>query len=231
MLFLYWPASSGTALFNNDETPRQNSRSARSIARILESAAALFGREGYRGASMLDVAQAAGVSKGLLHYHFRSKEHLLLEAQRATFRQLFARFRDRFRRGERGLDAALEALDALWDAVREMHAWAPFMLETLSLGTQEGLVREDLDRFQEEALEMIREGLVEVFADDHDRLRVPPDRLALLIWVAIRGLILELPFANSDADRQRVDRAYRDMRTLLAEGILTVEPVTSEETT
>ena len=76
---------------------------------------------------MARVAEAAGVSKGLLHYHFHSKEHLLIEAIRAAFRQIYRRFDERYLRGERGLDAALEAL-------HESDARMAAVLRVLALG-------------------------------------------------------------------------------------------------
>lgn len=46
---------------------------------ILEAAYTLFGTAGFAGTSMKDIAVKAGVAQGLIVYHFRSKEKLLLE--------------------------------------------------------------------------------------------------------------------------------------------------------
>ena len=46
--------------------------------RILNVAARLFVSEGYHGISMREIAQAAGVSKAGLYYHFQDKEALFL---------------------------------------------------------------------------------------------------------------------------------------------------------
>lgn len=192
-------------------------RAARSVQRILDAAARLFGREGYQGASMGQVAEEAGVSKGLLHYHFRSKEHLLIEAQRATFRQIHARFDDRFRQGDVSLDTALEALDALWDALYDMRKWAPFMVETMSLATQQGPVREHLDAFYAESDDLLRRGLERVFVDDAQSMPVPPPRLGRVIRAALHGLVIELAYARSDADIARVQQTYRDLRRIFAD--------------
>lgn len=194
-----------------------NSRGARSIHRILDAAARMFGRDGYAGASMGAVAEAAGVSKGLLHYHFSSKEHLLIEAVRATFRQLNARFDDRFRRGERGLPTALEALDALWSTVRDMSAWTPFMVETMSLATKDAPLRADLFAFYDESAEMLIGGIREAFANADERPPLPPERLARLVRIALHGLVLELAYARTDAERAVVDQSYRDLRDLFAQ--------------
>ena len=51
---------------------------------ILQAAERLFGEKGYRGVSIDEIAKAAGVSKGLVFYHFTSKkalvEHILKDA-------------------------------------------------------------------------------------------------------------------------------------------------------
>lgn len=51
---------------------------------ILQTAERLFGEKGYRGVSIDEIAEAAGVSKGLVFYHFTSKkalvEHILKDA-------------------------------------------------------------------------------------------------------------------------------------------------------
>jgi AcrR family transcriptional regulator len=193
-------------------------RGARSVQRILDAAARLFGREGYRGATMQGVARAAGVSKGLLHYHFQSKEHLLIEAQRQTFRQVHKRIEARVGSGQAGMATAIEALDAIFDAVRDMRAWTPFMVETMAIASQGGDVgapiRTRLDEFYAEAEELLIQGITRVFERDLERLAVPPDRLARLVRISLHGLIIELAYARTPADVARVDQNYRDFRDL-----------------
>lgn len=46
-------------------------------AAIMQTAERLFGEKGYRGVSIEEIAKAAGVSKGLVLYHFTSKKALL----------------------------------------------------------------------------------------------------------------------------------------------------------
>jgi AcrR family transcriptional regulator len=46
---------------------------------IRDGAFALFGRYGYDGVSIEDIAKAAGLSKGALYWHFKGKDELFLD--------------------------------------------------------------------------------------------------------------------------------------------------------
>ena len=85
------------------------SAQAPSRSRILAAAAERVVAEGVAGASMQSVADAAGVSKGLVHYHFDDRETLLA----AVVTHLADEVVGRERRALRGVSAA-GAVDALW---------------------------------------------------------------------------------------------------------------------
>jgi AcrR family transcriptional regulator len=52
-------------------------RSMDTASRILSQAMRIFLEKGYHGTSIDDITQAAGVTKGALYWHFKSKEDLL----------------------------------------------------------------------------------------------------------------------------------------------------------
>ena len=56
--------------------------------KILDAAREIFAQRGFSGARMQDIADQAGINKGLLHYYFRSKEALF----KVIFREAFTRF-------------------------------------------------------------------------------------------------------------------------------------------
>ncbi len=53
---------------------RQQKKSEKSRAAILDSALTLFSHQGYRGTSIRDIAEKAGVSTGNVYHHFQDKE-------------------------------------------------------------------------------------------------------------------------------------------------------------
>ena len=74
-----------------DSTPEKTEKSRR---RILESAEAVFSAKGFDGASMREIASAAGVNKYMLYYHFDDKktlfEHVLNAIMTPVFREFTA---------------------------------------------------------------------------------------------------------------------------------------------
>jgi TetR/AcrR family transcriptional regulator len=54
---------------------------------ILKAAIRLFAEKGYAGCSIREICQAAGVTKPVLYYHFRSKEDLYQELMLDIFSQ------------------------------------------------------------------------------------------------------------------------------------------------
>jgi TetR/AcrR family transcriptional repressor of bet genes len=87
-------------------------RKAQSSARLVEAAVSLLCTDGAGGVSVQRVADAAGVSKGLVHYHFKDKDALLSACADALASDLIAR--DELARHGR---SAATILDALWSAV------------------------------------------------------------------------------------------------------------------
>ncbi|MDR1968582.1 MAG: TetR/AcrR family transcriptional regulator [Burkholderiaceae bacterium] len=71
---------------SSTRSARQSGASAENPrARILKAAARLFRRKGFKGTTVRDIAEAAGILSGSLFYHFATKEEMLLEIMREAF--------------------------------------------------------------------------------------------------------------------------------------------------
>jgi AcrR family transcriptional regulator len=57
--------------------PIKNNQTEKTTERIVNQAMKLFLEKGYHGTSIDDITQAAGLTKGALYWHFKSKEDLL----------------------------------------------------------------------------------------------------------------------------------------------------------
>lgn len=82
-------------------------------AQIVGALATVMASTGYEGATIAQIARAAGLSPGLVHYHFERKEQILLALVGGLAARAEARIRARLARAEGAgarLDAALDAL-------------------------------------------------------------------------------------------------------------------------
>lgn len=61
------------------ETPAPAARSEETRQKILDTAARLFRRLGYRSTTLRAIAREAGMEAGSIYYHFRSKDEILAE--------------------------------------------------------------------------------------------------------------------------------------------------------
>jgi AcrR family transcriptional regulator len=100
-------------------------RAAERRAQLLGVARRLFARDGYRGASMESIAEAAGVTKPVLYQHFSSKRALYsallandLGRLTGSWRRPSARPRATSERLRRGFGAYLDFVDRHEDAFR-----------------------------------------------------------------------------------------------------------------
>jgi AcrR family transcriptional regulator len=59
-------------------------------ARVFDAAMAEFGRSGLAGADVAAIAATAGVARGTFYFHFPTKEHVLVELERAEEAKIVA---------------------------------------------------------------------------------------------------------------------------------------------
>jgi AcrR family transcriptional regulator len=60
-------------------------------ARVFDAAVAEIGRSGLAGADVSAIARAAGVVRGTFYFHFPTKEHVMVELERAEEAEIVAR--------------------------------------------------------------------------------------------------------------------------------------------
>ncbi len=125
---------------------------------IMLAAAELFGKHGYAGSSIRDIAERVGVLAGSVYHHFASKEDILVAVNHEGFRQLTARVRQvvgEARTAREGLEAAcaahVEAVVA-GDPIARITATALFAIHDEELQHRMQQDREAYDRLFRELI-------------------------------------------------------------------------------
>lgn len=182
-----------------ERPPRKASRETRR-QQLIEATIATLAEEGYARTTLTRVAARAGLSHGLVIFHFQSKERLLVE----TLLHLAEEYRQNWRRAlaQAGEDpaaqlAAMIAADfrpEICNAIR-LSAWCAFWGEAQSRPIyQDKCGSNDLDYIR--VMEDICRRLIRTTGHTGDAARI-----ARVLRVTIEGVWLDLMIMNSPYQR------------------------------
>ena len=116
----------------------RQARAVETRAAIIRAAADVFGVRGYGGASMADICEAAGLTKGALYFHFDSKEALALGVIDAQHERALALGADLLHSDQPGLHVLMRLTFELGKQVRDdavSRAGIRLTMESSSLST------------------------------------------------------------------------------------------------
>lgn len=173
-----------------------------SVIAILEAAEHCFSRGGFHATSLREVAQEAGVSKALIHYHFDSKESLFLEMLGLLYRQLAEEVQSIALVGEPGIAAGIRALDATAGALQRLAPLTPVFAEVGVAALRESRLRARTEKLLQETRTLIETGIARMLGEDVERLPVPPSMLASLIHSSLHGIALSALYDESSTLEQ-----------------------------
>jgi AcrR family transcriptional regulator len=184
--------------------PRQE-RGVRTEAAILEATMRLLAARGVHGTSLEAVAEAAGVAKSSVLWHFGSKEELLLRVAEHVFEQVA--------RGPvreiLGLPTIEEREEATWRFFSEtlherpeLRRLIPYLIFESAEGRPE--LRERLQQLYRGIRELYESGLREAVADAEQRRR-----FAMISIATFDGLFLQWLLEPEAVDLDALHREFR----------------------
>jgi AcrR family transcriptional regulator len=166
-------------------------RQARTRARLMDSAAAVAAVRGIEGASLDEVAERAGFTKGAVYANFGNKEELFLAMLDAHFDARLAEL-DRILSTEADPDQqAREAAAGLMRALAAEPEWQRLFFEfALHAARNEGFREQLVGRYR-----VLRERVTELLASRAARLGIEPviapDQIAAMTFAMVNGMALE----------------------------------------
>ncbi len=160
-----------------------STRSADTRTKILEAAFQILARQGYENTSIKDIAEEAGVAQGLVHYHFKSKQQLVLAVLAEVCREM--EFGDA--QGAAGAQAAYEKFKNMLKGSQATHA---LYIQLIAMGLHDkelgagvlNFVRQDRAHIEDIA----RQVLAEREADPG-----PARAIASVVEAAVLGIMVQ----------------------------------------
>jgi AcrR family transcriptional regulator len=170
---------------------------------VLDAAIAVLAKNGIAGTSIQDIADSAGLSKGVIHYHFESKDDLYERVLARCCEVIETRIRAVFLEPGTPLERIQRALLEMWnvrrDGLREMRV----LTELHGLSRQNKRIKKALaDAMQRSRQQIIETGLNELVAMGL-KPRIPVAMIPRLLLATLDGLALHQevdPIAKEDED-------------------------------
>jgi AcrR family transcriptional regulator len=168
---------------------RLDSEKARRIVEAMRASVAL---RGAAGSTFDHVAQEAGVSRGLLHYYFGSKERLLVEVVRRDSEVRMQRLEQQLA-GADSIDAIVDVLvRQLEDYVADDSGAHAIIHELFSVSRRNDEVRGELAELYRKTRGQVADVLRAKEADGVVRLRGEPESVASILFALGDGMELQL---------------------------------------
>ena len=179
--------------------PKQRAKE-ESMNAILSAAAKVLSRHGYAGTTISRVAEAAGVSRGLLHYHFKNKEEMLAKVLRVNMEKnvdVAGTFLPDAPSAESFTDTLIFSLRSLFEANSE---YLGLFLEGLTTARHSDVVRRELGDLYGSFRTALKERLGEMERTGIISPAISPDGLAALITGMLDGMGIQLVTIPGFAD-------------------------------
>jgi AcrR family transcriptional regulator len=169
--------------------------------RIIEAMRASVGTRGAAGSTFDHVAREAGVSRGLLHYYFGSKEQLLVEVVRHDCEVRIEAMDERIARA----DSVDEIVDALVVSLEEFIEDTPgtqaVIYEMLSASRRSEDIRAELAELYRRWRAHLAEALRAKEREGVVRLQADPESVASMLFALGDGFGIQV-ISDPDWDRE-----------------------------
>lgn len=166
-------------------------KSEASRGHVLDAAISVFAQKGIAGTSIQDIANAAGLSKGAVHYHFDSKEELLKRVLERSCELVEMRVRGVFESEGPPLDRVRRVLAEMWRMRRDGDSEMRVLSELHLVARQNPHIREAFGVALERARQQIIDTGLQYLASMGLKPKVPVHVIPRLILATLDGLTLQ----------------------------------------
>lgn len=170
---------------------RRGERKAQNRDQILEAARAVFFDQGFHGASLDEIAEVAGFTKGAVYSNFRGKDDLFLEVLAEKIHRHVQMYTDAM-----GSDVAFEttirgAARGMVEAITREPAWLPLLVEFWTHAARDRELKDVVLDRHERGLEALANLLEEVATNSGLTYAAPVLEVARSAGALYRGIALE----------------------------------------
>jgi TetR/AcrR family transcriptional repressor of bet genes len=158
--------------------------STKSHEKILQAAFTVLSRQGYENTSIKDIAEEAGVAQGLVHYHFKSKQLLVLAVLEFVCEKV-----EIGTAGEAGALQAFEQTKAMLRDPENRNANALY-IQLIGVGLHDPMIGNGVRKFVTTERAHIEELARQVLAE-REQSSAAARGIAGVVWAAVLGIMIQ----------------------------------------
>jgi AcrR family transcriptional regulator len=162
----------------NDRSTKPDTRE-----RILQAAFTVLSRQGYENTSIKDIAEEAGVAQGLIHYHYKSKQQLVLSVLEFVCQKVELGAVE----GEAG---ALQAFEQTKATLKDSRDANSLYIQLMGVGLHDALVGAGIREFIRSERMHIEDLGRQVLAERRQDTS-PARGIAGVVWAAVLGIMIQ----------------------------------------
>ncbi|MEO1198561.1 MAG: TetR/AcrR family transcriptional regulator [Pseudomonadota bacterium] len=184
-------------------------------AQLIEATIDVLYRRGYADTTLADVADSAGLSRGIVNFHFNSKDELLLATLKFLTDEYSAHWRKAIARAEPDAGSQLWALvasdfDRAVASRRKLAAWSAFVGEAKTRPAYRDYCGQRDSQFADTLVDLCRR-----LGGDRD---ADPEKLALSLEAMLWGLWNRMLLTNMELSREKAHSAAIEALIVLFPG-------------
>lgn len=182
--------------------------SGETVDHILEAACDVIAEHGLEKTSLRMIAGRAGIARSLLHYYFRSREDLLIQALQRMAHLILEQEHDDDAEHDRTAQSVRHTVLAARRAFRRLQRnpkWFSFFTAMYAGSVYNAKMSEKMQAFHEEEAEMIRQMILRTMGSENaDRLILPVDRIIRLVQTLIIGLTIQRALGSTEDEASAI---------------------------
>ncbi len=182
---------------------------------IVDATVECITRLGYHNFSMQDVAKTAGLSKGIIHYYFLSKDELMMAVLEKVASNIEAGMREKMRSAADPMEKISIFIQACFEVVRSAKEYYQVNMDFWTQINQKDEVRTAIanhyKQFRDTACAVLNEGIA-----NGGFKKVNPQTYSSFIIALVDGLSLQWLFDNNVFD---YDNMIQEATALICGGL------------
>ena len=190
----------------------REARKEEKINAILSTTLSLLAKKGYENTTINDIADAAGISRGLLHYYFKDKEDLVAKALTFGFGPMWDSSIGKIQNARSPEQLVNSMIDVLKENIRQNPDFSALLFEMWVSGRRSMVIRKVFNEGFDEAISRLK-GLLE-FASSMGIIKVnkeDSEGIVRILLAMYHGLAIQLLANPQKIDDKKIWMPIRRM--------------------